>query len=161
MRIAGQAMRFISSVLLVMLFSLVSYGQNFDFNRYGRSPLDNHIRASDSQQTLGDLRANRYDPNSLSNPYGAGSRYKPDGLMNPYSRYGSPYSNDSWRNPFATNPPRLSNGGELSANRYRENSTSNPFGRFGSPYSPDSLSNPYGAGNPFSTTPIYVWPSRK
>jgi hypothetical protein len=155
-------MRFVLSVLSVILFASVSYGQSSGFNRYGRSPLDNYSkREPESRRPLGDLRANRYDPDSLSNPYGAGSPYKSDGLMNPYSRYGSPYSNDSWRNPFATNPPRLSNGGELSANRYRENSTSNPFGRFGSPYSPDSLSNPFGAGNPYSTKPIYVWPSRK
>lgn len=152
-------MRLLLSVLLVMLFSSLSYGQTFDFDKYGRSPLDNHKRASDSRQPLADLRANRYDPNSLSNQ-GAGSRYKTDGLMNPYSRQGSPYSNESWRNPYATNPPRLNNGGELSANRYRENSTSNPYGRFGSPYSPDSLSNPYGAGNPYSTRPMYVWPRR-
>ena len=36
--------------------------------------------------------ANSYDPNSLANPYGAGSPYKPNGLLNPYSQYGSPYS---------------------------------------------------------------------
>lgn len=73
-----------------------------------------------SRQSSADLRANRFDPNSLSNPYGTGSRYKTDGLMNPYSQYGSRYSNDSWRNPYATNPPKLySDGkylGELSTN---------------------------------------------
>ena len=47
-----------------------------------------------------------YDPNCLNNPYGAGSPYKPDGLMNPYSPYGSPYSNRSWTNPYATDAPR-------------------------------------------------------
>lgn len=48
-----------------------------------------------------------YDYNCLNNPYGAGNPYKPDGLMNLYSRYGSPYSNDSWTNPYATNAPKL------------------------------------------------------
>ena len=48
-----------------------------------------------------------YDINCLNNPYGAGSPYKPDGLMNPYSKYGSPYSNQSWTNPYATNPPKI------------------------------------------------------
>jgi hypothetical protein len=128
-------MRSILSVVLVLVFSSVSYGQ------------------------LGDLRANKYDFNSLSNPYGAGSPYKPDGLMNPYSRYGSPYSNESWTNPYAMNPPRMSNGGELSKNRYRPDSTSNPYGRYGSPYSQDSINNPYGAGNPYQIAPLYVYPS--
>ena len=160
--LGDRAMRLILSMLLVLVFSSLSYGQSFDFNKYGRSPFDNHFkREPESRQPLADLRANRYDPNSLSNPYGAGSPYKSDGLMNPYSRYGSPYSNDSWRNPYATNPPRLSNGGELSANPYRPNSTSNPYGRFGSPYSPDSVNNPYGAGNPYLNRPLYVFPSSR
>ncbi len=108
---------------------------------------------------------NPYDPNSLANPYGAGSPYKPDGLMNPYSQYGSPYSNKSWTNPYATDAPKLydSNGkylGNLSSNPYDPNSTSNPYGQYGSKYSPDSINNPYGAGNPYSSTPIYVVPQQ-
>jgi hypothetical protein len=106
----------------------------------------------------------RYAPNSLANPYGAGSPYKADGLMNPYSRYGSPYSNQSWRNPYATDAPRLYQGGQYrgrwSANRYDPDSTSNPYGQYGSPYSPDSINNPYGAGSPYSPDPIRVRPSR-
>jgi len=112
---------------------------------------------------LGALNANRYDPNSLANPYGAGSPYKANGLMNPYSQYGSPYTNKSWRNPYATDAPKLydSQGkyhGRLSTNPYDADSTSNPYGRYGSKYSPDSINNPYGAGNPYSTRPIYVTP---
>ena len=107
---------------------------------------------------------NRYNPNSLANPYGAGSPYKPDGLMNPYSQYGSKYSNKSWTNPYATDAPKLydSQGnyrGKLSANPYDLDSTSNPYGRYGSKYSVDSINNPYGAGNPYSPTPIIVVPS--
>jgi hypothetical protein len=107
----------------------------------------------------------RYDPNSLANPYGAGSPYKPDGLMNPYSEYGSPYSNKSWTNPYATDAPRLYDAqgnylGRLSSNRYDPDSVSNPYGRYGSKYSPDSINNPYGAGNPYSNQPIYVVPSK-
>lgn len=106
-----------------------------------------------------------YDPSCLDNPYGAGSPYKADGLMNPYSQYGSKYSNRSWRNPYATDAPKLydSQGnyrGRLSANPYDPDSTSNPYGRYGSKYSPDSINNPYGAGNPYSTDPFYVAPSR-
>lgn len=106
-----------------------------------------------------------YYPNCLSNPYGAGSPYKADGLMNPYSPYGSPHSNKSWTNPYATDAPRLYDGqgnfrGRLSTNPYDLDSTSNPYGRYGSPHSPDSINNPYGAGNPYSNNPIYVRPSR-
>jgi hypothetical protein len=114
---------------------------------------------------LGAFRINKYHPDSLANPYGAGSPYKPDGLMNPYSQYGSPYSNKSWRNPYATDAPKLvdSQGnyrGRLSTNPYQSDSISNPYGRYGSPYSSESINNPYGAGNPYSQRPIYVVPSR-
>lgn len=106
-----------------------------------------------------------YDPNSLLNPYGAGSPYKSDGLMNPYSQYGSKYSNKSWQNPYATDAPKLydANGkylGKLSSNKYDLDSTANEYGRYGSKYSPDSINNPYGAGNPFNPKPIYVVPSK-
>ena len=108
---------------------------------------------------------NQFDPNSLSNPYGAGSPYKTDGLMNPYSEYGSPYSNKSWKNPHATDTPKLydSDGnyrGKLSSNPYDSDSTSNPYGKYGSPYSPDSINNPYGVGSPYSNKPIYVVPQK-
>ncbi|MBH9553979.1 hypothetical protein [Inhella gelatinilytica] len=106
-----------------------------------------------------------YDSRCLSNPYGAGNPYKADGLMNPYSRYGSAYSNQSWRNPYATDAPRLYDAqgnyrGRLSANPYDADSTSNRYGRYGNPYSPDSINNPYGAGNPYAGRPIYVVPAR-
>ncbi len=113
---------------------------------------------------LGDLQANPYSYDSLSNPYGAGSPYKPDGLMNQYSRYGSPYSNDSWRNPYATNTPKIysSRGyhGRLSTNRYLPDSTSNPYSRFGSQYGPQSIRNQYGEGSSYLNRPLYVFPSR-
>ena len=113
--------------------------------------------------TLGVMSTNRYAPNSLANPYGAGNPYKADGLMNPYSQYGNQFSNKSWTNPYATNAPKLygadgSYHGRLSANPYAPDSTSNQFGRYGNPYSPDSINNRFGAGNPYSTRPIYVQP---
>jgi hypothetical protein len=61
-----------------------------------------------------------FDPNSLANPYGAGSPYKADGLMNPYSQYGSPYSSKSWRNPYATDT-LAQNRGEILTLRTRQN----------------------------------------
>jgi hypothetical protein len=39
--------------------------------------------------TVGFAGCNRFDPNCISNPYGAGSPYKHDGLMNPHSQFGS------------------------------------------------------------------------
>jgi hypothetical protein len=136
-------MRSLLSVLLVVLFSSLSYGQ----------------------YSLGELNANPYDYNSLSNPYGAGNPYLHDGLMNPYSRYGNRYSNESWRNPYATNPPRIYSGsrrylGELSSNPYGSDSISNPYSPYGSRFSPDSIRNPYGYGNSYSTQRLYVWPRR-
>ena len=124
------------------------------------------IRAGGSRSNsgpMGAFRVDRYHPYSLANPYGSGSRYSPNGVMNPYSPYGSLYSNRSWRNPYATQAPKLYDGnyrGRWSTNRYDTDSTSNPYGRYGSQYSPDSIKNPYGAGNPYSTKPIYVWPGR-
>lgn len=122
--------------------------------------------APSSPKPLGAFHLNNpYNPYSLANPYGAGNPYKLDGLMNPYSKYSSPYGNYSWRNPYATKAPMLygQNGryyGRLSTNPYHRDSTSNPYGLYGSPYSPYSLKNPYGAGSPYSTNPIYVYPSR-
>ena len=114
--------------------------------------------------SLGALRVNRYESDSILNPYGAGSPYKVDGLNNPYSRYGSRYSNQSWRNPYATRAPKLYSGGRyrgrLSSNPYGYDSTSNPYGRYGSRYSTESIRNRFGAGNPYSTRPIYVYPGR-
>lgn len=57
--------------------------------------------------------------------------------MNPYSKYGSPYSNKSWTNPYATDAPKIvgedgSYHGRLSTNPYDPDSTSNPYGRYGS-----------------------------
>ena len=106
-----------------------------------------------------------YDPDCLSNPYGAGNPYKPDGLMNPYSQYGSPYSNKSWRNPYATDAPKIYDEqgnyrGKLSANPYDPDSISNPYEIYGNPYSPYSINNPYGAENPYSNMKFYVVPSR-
>lgn len=85
--------------------------------------------------------------------------------MNPYSSYGSPYSNKSWTNPYATDAPAIigqdgSYHGKLSTNPYDPDSISNPYGHYGNPYSPDSLKNPYGAGNPYSGQQYYVVPDQ-
>jgi len=66
-------------------------------------PLPLSVHAED----LGELSANPYNPDSTSNPFGAGSPFKSDGLNNPFSPYGSPFSNQSATNPYATDAPRL------------------------------------------------------
>jgi hypothetical protein len=54
-------------------------------------------------QYLGTWNANRFDPNSVANPYGRyGSRFSPDSVNNPFSRWGSRFSPDSVTNPYAT-----------------------------------------------------------
>jgi len=138
--------RFTLTVVLLLVFASTTFAQ-------GRPG------------SLGALRTNSpYDTHSISNPYGAGSRFKANGLRNSYSRNGSRFSNQSWRNPYATQAPKLYSGGRylgrLSANTYRYDSTSNRFGRYGSRYSTDSIKNPYGAGNRYSTRPVYVYPGR-
>lgn len=60
-------------------------------------------RLYDSQGNFrGRLNNNRYDPESVSNPY---------------SRYGSPYSSDSINNPYGAGSP------------YHQDSPNNPYGR--------------------------------
>lgn len=112
---------------------------------------------------IGSYNTNKYDSNSVNNPYGTyGSKYSSDSINNPYGQYGSKYSSNSVSNPYTTDAPKLydQNGnyrGKLSANKYDPESVSNPYGRYGSKYSPDSINNPYGAGNPYSTDVISIY----
>lgn len=61
------------------------------------------LRAED----LGNLSANPFNFDSTANQFGKGSPFAPDGINNPHSPYGSPFSNQSATNPFATDAPRL------------------------------------------------------
>ena len=106
------------------------------------------------QEYLGQWSGNQFSPNSTSNPYGAGSPYG-NTITNQFGNYGSPYSNQSVNNPFATNAPKLYDNqgnyrGKLSSNPFDSDSISNPYGKYGNPFSSDSVNNPFGAGNPFS-----------
>lgn len=57
---------------------------------------------------LGNLSTNKFDSNSVNNPYGRyGNPYSADSINNPYGRYGNPYSNESASNPYATSAPRI------------------------------------------------------
>ena len=107
---------------------------------------------------LGVLSSNKYDPNSVSNPYGKyGSKYSPTSINNPYNAYGSPYSPLSATNPYTSQAPKIVNPnlGRLSANPYAPDSTSNPYGLYGSPYSPTSINNPYSTyGSPYGPSSV-------
>src|SRR5688500_10425415 len=66
------------------------------------------LRDRQTGKYLGNLSANPYDPNSVSNPYGRyGSEYSQDSINNPHGQYGSRYSNDSANNPYATDAPTI------------------------------------------------------
>ena len=57
---------------------------------------------------LGRLNRNKYDPESVSNPFGRyGSKYSADSIKNPFGRYGSRYSSNGATNPFTTKASRL------------------------------------------------------
>jgi hypothetical protein len=59
-------------------------------------------------QYLGRLNSNRFDPDSVANPFGPyGSRFSPDSINNPFGRWGSRFSPDGVRNPFGTGGPRI------------------------------------------------------
>lgn len=70
----------------------------YDFRNGSNSP---QIYAPNGQY-LGNLNNNRYDPNSIANPYGQyGSRYSPNSVNNPYGQYGNRYS-PNYSNPYGT-----------------------------------------------------------
>ena len=68
-------------------------------------------------QFLGNVNANRYDPNSIANPYGQyGSQYAPNGVNNQIraASFGSPYSPT-----FCTKPLRALNGIPIGGRGFR------------------------------------------
>lgn len=100
------------------------------FNQIDQRDQTNQI----DQNYLGNLSANPFDYDSTANQFGKGSPFAPNGINNPFSPYGSPFSNKSATNPFATDAPRLYDQqghyrGKLSANPFDPDSTANPFGR--------------------------------
>ena len=57
---------------------------------------------------LGTLNSNRFDPDSVSNPYGRyGSPYSSKSINNPYGKYGSRFSPQGASNPYTTGGPRI------------------------------------------------------
>jgi hypothetical protein len=70
-------------------------------NPYGSSA--DSPKLYDSQGNFrGNVNANKYDPDSVANPYGRyGSQYSPDSINNPYGA-GSRYNQDSPNNPHGS-----------------------------------------------------------
>ncbi len=63
---------------------------------------------SDHDVFLGKLNADRFDSESIWNPYGTyGSRYSSKSIWNKYGTYGSKYSSYSPFCSYASNPPVL------------------------------------------------------
>ena len=67
------------------------------------APFMQTVQAED----LGNLSANPFLFDSTANPFGQGSAFAQNGVNNPFSLYGSPFSNQSATNPFATDAPKL------------------------------------------------------
>jgi hypothetical protein len=72
----------LATITLAIAAQLTAHAGDYDYRNTSNSP---HIY-SPSGEYLGNLNNNRYDPNSISNPYGAGSPYRANGVNNPYSR---------------------------------------------------------------------------
>jgi hypothetical protein len=77
-------------IALVIALAISGGAQAQYGNPYGND--SNSVRLySSGGKYLGNLNDNRYDSNSVSNPYGRyGSQYSSDSINNPYG-YGSPY----------------------------------------------------------------------
>jgi len=68
--------------IVVMTGSAVSaQAQIVDFRNSSNSP---HIYSPNGEY-LGNLNNNQFDPNSVSNPFGAGSQFRSNGVYNPFS----------------------------------------------------------------------------
>ena len=89
---------------------------------YAKYPL--YLFSNDSKVYLGKLSTNKYDTDSISNPYGNyGSKYSTTSIFNEYGTYGSKYSSESAFNTYALEPPIIvdSNGkfvAYLTENKY-------------------------------------------
>jgi hypothetical protein len=66
---------------LLALTIVPARAQSVDFRNSTNSP---HIY-SPTGEYLGNLNRNQFDPNSVSNQFGAGSQFRPNGVNNPFS----------------------------------------------------------------------------
>lgn len=89
--------------LLLLMAAIAAFSIGASAQNYGS------IYGTDGHY-LGQYDLNRFDSNSILNPYGRyGSPYSSESINNPYSMYGSPYSTQSARNPYTVTPPTLYN----------------------------------------------------
>jgi hypothetical protein len=79
---------------LVLIGTVSAQAQTVDFRNGSNSP---HIYSPDGEY-LGNLNNNQFDPNSVSNQFGAGSQFRPNGVNNPFSpNYTPGLSNSRYR----------------------------------------------------------------
>lgn len=91
-----------SAIMTILAAAAVANAYYGDCTEY--NPCD--IYAQDGTY-LGNT-GNKYDPNSINNPYGKyGSQYSPNSVRNPYGQYGSQYSTQSPNNPYTTHRPTV------------------------------------------------------
>lgn len=154
----------VTALMITVVWTTAGHAQDLDdlsmfqADPYGLPSINQMNQTNQIDQIdgsyLGNFSANPFDYDSTANQFGKGSPFAPNGINNPFSPYGSPFSNQSATNPFATAAPKLYDQegnyrGKLSANPFDQDSTSNRFGRYGSPFSGESINNPFGPGNPF------------
>lgn len=94
--------------IVLVLFSVPCFAQerwqlntrDVPYVRYGErysSPYANPPKLYSGGTYLGELSANRYAPDSTSNPYGRyGSVYSPDSINNPYGSHGRYSAQPVW-----------------------------------------------------------------
>jgi hypothetical protein len=82
--------------------SFGEYGSQYSPNGVTNKFTTGGPKLYDSQGSFkGTLNSNKYDPNSVSNPYGKyGSKYSADSINNPYGKYGNKFSTESVNNPY-------------------------------------------------------------
>ena len=81
---------------LAAAFALVTPAAVADSRTGKNSP---KIYAPDGKY-LGNLNSNKFDPDSISNPFGRyGNKFSPDSVNNKFGRYGNPYS-PQYSNPY-------------------------------------------------------------
>jgi len=106
-------------------FSIPGSAAQSEFSSGSNSPL---IRGEDGTY-LGRLNRNKYDSDSVANPFGRyGSKFSPDSINNPYGKYGSPYSPNSATNPYAIEAPKIYAPKSYTAPQYNVPGLSDPTG---------------------------------
>ena len=75
-------MKKLLTIITLAAASAYAGDYEYDFRDSSNSP---HIHSPDGKY-LGNLNNNEFDPNSISNPFGAGSEFRHNGVNNPFSQ---------------------------------------------------------------------------